>query len=107
MSIDIILKMFMSKIDEEIANGSFEKAVEIAIASYFFAKGRGKEAEEISLTHLFASFAGYLNQSEKDIISCSFCGRKPPEIKLFSGPNAFICISCVRDFNKLSSSELE
>ena len=27
--------------------------------------------------------------------ACSFCGRKPPEIRLAAGAKAFICDSCV------------
>jgi ClpX C4-type zinc finger protein len=29
---------------------------------------------------------------------CSFCGRKPPEVRLGAGPEAFICDGCVSDF---------
>lgn len=30
--------------------------------------------------------------------ACSFCGRKPPEVRLGAGPKAFICDGCVRVF---------
>jgi hypothetical protein len=33
--------------------------------------------------------------------ACSFCGRKPPEVKLGAGPKAFICDGCVDVFASL------
>ena len=32
--------------------------------------------------------------------SCSFCGRRDPQVKLAAGPDAFICDSCVATLSK-------
>jgi hypothetical protein len=30
--------------------------------------------------------------------ACSFCGRKPPEVRLGAGADVYICDQCVNDF---------
>lgn len=37
-------------------------------------------------------------------LSCSFCGRSPPEVRLGAGGAAFICNECVELFSKVLSS---
>jgi hypothetical protein len=32
--------------------------------------------------------------------SCSFCGKKPPSVRLGAGPSAFICNECVALFSQ-------
>jgi hypothetical protein len=32
--------------------------------------------------------------------SCSFCGKKPPSVRLGAGPSAFICNECVELFSQ-------
>jgi hypothetical protein len=36
--------------------------------------------------------------------ACSFCGRKPPEVRLGAGPSAFICNECVGIFTEVFKS---
>ena len=44
-------------------------------------------------------------ETEKETIQkeCSFCGQKPPKVKLGAGPTAFICNECVSRFNIIFS----
>ena len=39
--------------------------------------------------------------------TCSFCGRKPPEVRLGAGPNAFICNECVATFAEVFKNRNE
>ncbi|MBV9220335.1 MAG: hypothetical protein JOY94_13035 [Methylobacteriaceae bacterium] len=36
---------------------------------------------------------------------CSFCGLKPPDVRLGAGPNVFICNKCVSTFGKIFEKE--
>jgi len=38
-------------------------------------------------------------------LQCSFCGRRPPEIRLAAGPDVFICDGCVDLLTEVFSTQ--
>jgi hypothetical protein len=84
----------------------FESIMELALASrlLFRALPNAEGPEEAALLALNQSIEMVLFDGEPpkknvhDDPVCSFCGRKPPEVRLGAGPEAFICDGCVSDF---------
>jgi RNA polymerase-binding transcription factor DksA len=64
------------------------------VASYIvFRELKDDESEYVALASIKGAVDLLLPTDEGD--QCSFCGRKPPEVRLAAGPSAFICDSCV------------
>src|SRR5436309_15132474 len=90
--------------EEYAKKKDFEAVMEISFASRLLFKVLPDAAgpQEAALGALHHSiemlFEGEPRvKSTKDIPQCSFCGRKPPEVRLGAGPDAFICDGCVKD----------
>ncbi len=91
---------------ESAKQRDFKTVLELSLASrlLFRALPDAEGPEEASLLALHHAiemvvFGGNSPQRKVDgDPSCSFCGRKPPEVKLAAGPNVFICDGCVSQF---------
>src|SRR5690625_242704 len=47
------------------------------------------------------------NQKQSDTVTCSFCGRKSPEVtSMVAGPDVYICNHCVEDASSIIQSDL-
>jgi hypothetical protein len=43
--------------------------------------------------------ASKADRGDEDVHSCSFCGKRPPDVRLGAGMTAFICNECVEIFH--------
>jgi hypothetical protein len=85
---------------------NYKSLMELALASrlLFRALPNAEGPEEAALLALHQSIEMVVFDGEPpkknvhDDPVCSFCGRKPPEVRLGAGPEAFICDGCVSDF---------
>ena len=92
--------------EEYAKKKDFNAVMEISLASRLLFKVLPDAAgpQEAALAALHHSIEMVVfdgkprNKSTEDIPQCSFCGRKPPEVRLGAGPDVFICDGCVRDF---------
>ena len=84
----------------------FKSIMELAMASRLLfralpnAEGP-EEAALLALHHAIEMVVFDVEPPKRSIPSdpvCSFCGRRPPEVRLGAGPEAFICDGCVNDF---------
>jgi hypothetical protein len=88
----------------------FETVMEVSFASrlLFKALPNAEGAHESSLGALHQAIEVLLDEGQPpvkptttDARECSFCGRKPPEVRLGAGPNVFICDNCVGVFSEV------
>jgi hypothetical protein len=108
---------FLSGIGEPMDDGEREKVLEqltliwgrafqekrshdalaMAFANYLIAREtRNEELEQSFLIAMRSVIEELLPPDEsakKD--ECSFCGSRPPDVRLATGPNVFICDGCV------------
>jgi hypothetical protein len=87
-----------------IAEGRFEAAMSLSLLSHHLAIDmENEDLKSMARTWLSMAFEGW-NEETKDVSavrasetpSCSFCGRREPEVRLAAGAKAFICDSCVK-----------
>jgi hypothetical protein len=87
-----------------IVEKRFEAAMSLSLLSHHLAIDMNdEELKSMARTWLSIAFEEW-NKETKDVSvvsssetpSCSFCGRKEPEVRLAAGVNAFICDSCVK-----------
>jgi hypothetical protein len=85
--------------ETELKNGNHDKAIEIAISSYFLSKDLGLDAERLAISQIYVAFASlYQKNDQSSTPTCSFCGRSGKDVKMGAGPDAFICDQCVGVF---------
>lgn len=94
MEISDIQAHYMRIIHENIKSGNIDKAIDVAISSYFLSRQLGDEHKNTSKSILYVAFSAYFNFDEKEI-RCSFCGRPEDEVLLTAGSDAYICDECV------------
>lgn len=94
MEISDIQDQYMNIIHQNIKNGMIDKAIDVAISSYFLSRQLGDEYQNTSKSFLYLAFAAYFDFDEKEK-RCSFCGQPETEVSLTSGSNAYICDECV------------
>ena len=74
----------------------FEDALFCSFANYLISReAQDEEYQKTCLIALKGAVDGLLPESEVAKDECSFCGRRPPEVRLAAGPRAFICNECV------------
>src|SRR4051812_30141713 len=84
----------------------FEAVMEISLASRLLFKvlpdAEGPHESSMGALHQAIEVLLYEGQPPTKSVTktpeCSFCGRKPPEVRLGAGPDAFICDGCIGDF---------
>src|ERR1051326_3522703 len=75
----------------------FEDALFCSFANYLVScEARDEEYQKTSLVALQGAVEALLPESEAEKDECSFCGRRPPEVRLAAGPSAFICNECAK-----------
>lgn len=91
---------------EHAKRKDFNAVIDVALASYLLFRTLPDTAgpQESALGALYLALETVLRHGNPpkrrlDIDAiCSFCGRKPPEVRLGAGPDVFICEGCVNDF---------
>jgi ClpX C4-type zinc finger len=77
-----------------IDSGDFNTAILTGMSAYILLRAQNNERlaqGALNLVHV-AIEVSQRTAGEKDHeSSCSFCGRREPEVKLAAGPSAFIC----------------
>ena len=90
---DLLTSIWMRAFEEK----RFHDALLSAFANYLISRElKNEEFEETFLIAMAAVIERLLppdNPDKKD--QCSFCGRRPPEVRLAAGSDAFICDGCV------------
>jgi hypothetical protein len=93
---EIASDIWQSRIKER----NFHDAILVGMSTYILLRAQNEEklfpgALNLVLVAIESmdEFAGKSDQIGD--MSCSFCGRREPEVKLAAGPNAFICNECV------------
>jgi hypothetical protein len=75
----------------------FHDALAMAFANYLIAREtKNEEFEQSFLIAMQSAIEPLLppdSSANKD--QCSFCGSRPPDVRLAAGPNVFICDGCV------------
>ena len=76
-----------------------------AVFAYLAAHAeKDSETEKATLGLIKATVELILHREHKvESSECSFCGLKPPEVKLIGGGDAYICSSCLRELGRISS----
>ncbi|HZP76571.1 MAG TPA: ClpX C4-type zinc finger protein [Pseudolabrys sp.] len=89
---------------EPFEDKRFDDALLLGMASYLISRELGDEdARGTALISLQGALERVLPDTQiKE--GCSFCGRKPPEVRLAAVPSVFICDACV---STLSSEVFE
>ncbi len=103
---------FSAAMDE----GRFDDALALAFAAYLAFR------QESDPQHLFAQAAlawiehvvleiqkasGAKPPVSSEELQCSFCGQKPPQVRLAAGAGGFICNSCVSTFGEVFAAETD
>lgn len=99
------LNILMAQWAQAIESKNHHEALLFAISCYLLSRERkDAKAEIIALGAIDSAYKRIYEplmekrrEKRKQEISCSFCGRSEPEVKLAAGPNAFICNACVND----------
>jgi hypothetical protein len=83
-----------------MTEGNFHDAILVGMSTYILLRMQNDEKLSpgaLNLVHVAIETTDRTSgkQGLSDDMSCSFCGRREPEIKLAAGPNAFICNMCV------------
>jgi hypothetical protein len=110
--LDSVFRFISARWAEQSKHDDYSSIIDSSIASLLLARswrgldGAG-EAERASLTSLYFSIGKILPEITaaasvgRTDQACSFCGSKPPEVRIGAGPDAFICNECVDTFSKI------
>jgi hypothetical protein len=84
------------------------------VLGYSFFRGKGASAyERASLTYVRKAIDDTLGevepnkQSDDSQHACSFCYRRPPEVRLAAGANGFICDKCVSQLSEVFKEQAQ
>jgi hypothetical protein len=94
---------------EYVDKKDFHAAIGVALEAYTHYRATQDERIARGCLNLVCVATGLLQEAERveEIsVSCSFCGKSQNEIRLFSGPDVYICNECVSLFHELSSQPL-
>jgi hypothetical protein len=87
---EILTPIWMKAFEEK----RFQDALLLGFVSYLIFRERNSEDEQMaSLLAMRAVIDNLSPRGRGD--ECSFCGRRPPAVRLAAGPDAFICDDCV------------
>lgn len=92
---ELLMSVWMGAFEQK----RFHDALMEGFASYLVSREiKNEEAERTALVAIRGAVESLLpsNGQEQE---CSFCARRPPEVRLAAGPYAFICNSCVETLN--------
>ncbi|MEQ9246710.1 MAG: ClpX C4-type zinc finger protein [Nitratireductor sp.] len=83
----------------------FGNAMITSVLTYLLAESMGEEqlkngAISWLKLSLSAKDSKYTSQSESEL-SCSFCGKQQPEVKLAAGSGGIICNMCAKNFTAI------
>src|ERR1700761_2733248 len=94
---DIVSDIWQSRIDD----GDFHEAVLVGMSGYLLLRAqKTKDSEKLApgalnLVHVAIELSQRRTGEPGNEPSCSFCGRREPDVKLAAGPDAHICNACV------------
>jgi len=88
---EILTPIWMKAFEEK----RHEDALLLALVSYMISRQKYSRDEQIAALLALRAVIDNLAPKGGGEEQCSFCGRRPPLIRLAAGPNAFICDSCV------------
>ena len=113
--VDQLLRNIASVWQAAASRGDYEALLELGFsARQIFKALKQEEAVEACLGTLHIAISHLWNDSDLQESTetapliqnkCSFCGRKPPDVRLGAGPGVFICNECVETFTKILSKE--
>jgi hypothetical protein len=90
-----------------IDDGDFHRAILTAMSAYILLRAQNSERlAQGALNLVYVAIEASQRPADEPghELSCSFCGRREPEVKLAAGPSSFICNIGVealsRDLNK-------
>jgi hypothetical protein len=78
--------------------GDFHEAILTGMSAYILLRAQGSERlapGALGLVHVAIEASERSASDHSHELSCSFCGRREPEVKLAAGPSSFICNMCV------------
>jgi hypothetical protein len=90
---DMLTTIWMKAFEEK----RFHDALMNAFANYLISREmKNEEFEQTVLISMKGAIERLLppDGSDKED-QCSFCGRRPPAVRLAAGPDAFVCNECV------------
>jgi len=91
---EILTPIWMKAFEEK----RYKDALLLGLVSYIVFRERNSEDEQMaSLLAIRAVIDNLSPRPSGD--QCSFCGRRPPAVRLAAGPDAFICDDCVSTLN--------
>ena len=83
--------------------GRVDAVMSLSLLAYYLARdARDEKLQELARSWLSIASEDWLKGSPKPKPgseappSCSFCGKREPEVRLAAGAKAFICDSCVQ-----------
>ena len=98
---DDLFHSLLSTWETAIAEGRPREVIPSALTAYFLFRERKEEAHELAtLIYTRSAIDSVLEMMGQSIpkpatLTCSFCYRTEPDVRLAAGPNVFICDSCV------------
>lgn len=93
---------------EFIDRREYDAAIESAIATYGIMRARKVQRlarGALNLIHVSIELSSPGDGRSEDVVSCSFCGRGEPDVRLAAGAKAFICHPCVTTLNHTLSRQ--
>jgi len=72
-----------------------EDALLLALVGYIISREKYSRDEQIAALLALRAVIDKLAPKAEAEERCSFCGRRPPLVRIAAGPGAFICDSCV------------
>src|ERR1700730_11205115 len=79
----------------------FHGAILTGISAYILLRAQNSERlapGALNLVHVAIEASQRPTSEQGHEMSCSFCGRREPEVVLAAGPSSFICNMCVEAF---------
>ncbi|MGA2792107.1 MAG: ClpX C4-type zinc finger protein [Roseiarcus sp.] len=99
------------------SKGDYEQLLDLSFSGrQIFKALKQDEAAEaclgtlhIAISHLWKETGSKASVEINDAKQneCSFCGRRPPGVRLGAGPAVFICNECAETFSKIFAEENE
>jgi hypothetical protein len=94
---------------EHFDKADFYAAIAVAVEAYTDFKNAQDERWAAGCLNLIAVATNQLlhgaDSEATTAMSCSFCGKNGNEVRIFAGPNAFICNECVALFHDIHSRD--
>jgi hypothetical protein len=88
---EVLTPIWMKAFEEK----RHDDALLLGLVSYIITREKNSRDEQIAALLAIRAAIDHLAPKGGAEEQCSFCGQRPPVIRLAAGPRAFICDSCV------------